>query len=96
MKPTNTFCYLHTDSNHPKFIFNNIPKNLFIRIRRICTKYTDYLYLVRKLTVQLLNRGYEFSCLLALVITIGKIDRDVFLPYKNKNNLNRIKSAKTF
>ena len=74
VKPTNTFCYLHTDSNHPKFIFYNIPKSLFIRIRRICTKYTDYLYFARKLTVQLLNRGYEFSRLLALVITIGKID----------------------
>jgi hypothetical protein len=37
VKPTNTFCYLHINSNHPKFIFNNIPKSLLIRIRRICT-----------------------------------------------------------
>jgi hypothetical protein len=31
VKPTNTFSYLHTESNHPHFIFKNIPKSLFIR-----------------------------------------------------------------
>ena len=36
IKPTNTFSYLLTSSNHPSYIFENIPKSLFIRIRRIC------------------------------------------------------------
>ena len=36
IKPTNTFSYLKIESNHPQFVFNNIPKSLFIRIRRIC------------------------------------------------------------
>ena len=38
VKPTNTFCYLHINSNHPKFIFNNIPKlelNLFFKISKV-------------------------------------------------------------
>jgi hypothetical protein len=82
VKPTNTFSYLHTNSNHPNFIFKNIPKSLFIRIRRICTKYTDYLYYTRKLIVQLLNRGYNFSKLLSLAFSIGNIDRKDLLPYK--------------
>jgi hypothetical protein len=94
VKPTNTFCYLHINSNHPKFIFNNIPKSLLIRIRRICTKHTDYLYFARKLVYQLLNRGYDFSRLFSLVITIGKIDRDKLIPYKNKIDL--IKPIKSF
>ena len=42
IKPTNTFSYLLTNSNHPEFIFNNIPKSLFIRIRRICDSLIDY------------------------------------------------------
>jgi hypothetical protein len=44
IKPTNTFSYLLTTSNHPKQIFKNIPLSLFIRIRRICSNYLDYLY----------------------------------------------------
>ena len=94
VKPTNTFCYLHTNSNHPRFIFKNIPKSLLIRIRRICTKYTDYLYFARKLVHQLLNRGYEFSHLFSLVFTIGTIDRDKLLPYKNKTD--SVKPKKSF
>ena len=37
-KPTNTFSYLFISSNHPTYIFKNIIKSLFIRLRRICTK----------------------------------------------------------
>ena len=94
VKPTNTFCYLHINSNHPNFVFNNIPKSLLIRIRRICTKYTDYLYFARKLVYQLLNRGYNFTRLFSLVLSIGKIDRDKLIPYKNK--IDSIKPIKSF
>ena len=92
VKPTNTFSYLQVESNHPKFIFKNIPKSLLIRIRRICTKYTDYLYFARKLIVQLLSRGYKFNELFSLAITIGKIERESLLPYKEKSKF--IKSEK--
>jgi hypothetical protein len=49
---------------------------------------------IRKFVYQLLNRGFEFSCLLSLVITIGKIDRDKLIPYKNKIDL--IKPIKSY
>jgi hypothetical protein len=42
-KPTNTFCYLLPSYNHPDRIFNNIIKSLFIRLRRICTDYSDFI-----------------------------------------------------
>lgn len=42
-KPTHSFQYLFHTSNHPEFIFKNIPKSLFIRLRRICSYYADYL-----------------------------------------------------
>ena len=41
VKPTNIGGYLKTNSNHPKHIFENIPKSLFIRNRRISTYYSD-------------------------------------------------------
>ena len=84
IKPTNTFSYLKTDSNHPNFIFANIPKSLFIRIRRICTHFCDYLFFTRKLIFQLLDRGYDFKSLIALQFTIGKIPRECLLEYKAK------------
>lgn len=41
-KPTNTFSFLITSSNHPNHIFKNIPKSLFIRIRRNNTRLSNY------------------------------------------------------
>ena len=91
-KPTNTFQYLYFSSNHPKHIFNNIPKSLFIRLRRICSDYFDYLYFSRKLIIQLIKRGYDLSSLIKISLTIGKIDRNFLIPYKDKisisNNFN--------
>ena len=39
IKPTCTYSYVLSQSNHPSFIFKNIPKSIFFRIRRICGFY---------------------------------------------------------
>ena len=83
-KPTNTFQYLVTNSNHPKHIFVNIPKSLFIRLRRICSQYIEYLFFSRKLISQLLLRGYEIKYLLKLCFIIGNVKRERLIPYKDK------------
>jgi hypothetical protein len=83
-KPTNTFNYLLCNSNHPNFIFKNIPKSLFIRIRRICTNFHDYLNFSRKILFQLLSRGYNFDHLRKICHSISNLDRKSLLPYKNK------------
>ena len=85
-KPTNTFAYLLINSNHPKFIFKNIPKSLFIRIRRICTNYSDYLFFANRLVEQLVNRGYLKDEIKKIARTISNIDRQSLLPYKKKKN----------
>jgi len=87
-KPTNTFQYLYFTSNHPKHIFDNIPKSLFIGLKRICTDYSDYLFHSRKLIFQLIERGYTLKSLKKLCLSIGDINRNLILPYKNKENLN--------
>ena len=86
IKPTNTFQYLLKDSNHPEFIFKNIPKSLFIRIRRICSDYTDYLYFSRLYIKQLISRGYDYDKLSKTRFLVGNLDRADILPYKIKNN----------
>ena len=88
-KPTNTFSYLLTNSNHPNFIFKNIPKSLFIRIRRICTSYSDYLFHSRKLINQLTSRGYSYKTTSTLMNRIGNVNRDCLLPYKLNNSVDK-------
>ncbi len=59
IKPTNTFSYLLTSSNHPSFITKNLPKGIFIRIRRICSNIIDYLYFSTNIALQLKTRNYD-------------------------------------
>jgi hypothetical protein len=84
VKPTNTFSYLLTHSNHPDKIFKNIPLSLFIRIRRICTQYLDYLKFSNLLIVQLCKRGYKFELVSRIARQIGDCNRDTLLPYKQR------------
>ena len=58
-KPTNTFSYLQISSNHPKYIFNNLVKSLFIRAKRICSKFIKFIYFGSIISNQLISRGYD-------------------------------------
>ena len=85
-KPTNTFSYLLPSSNHPLHIFKNIPKSLFIRIRRICTSYIDYLFHSRNLFVQLLKRNYNPKDISIVSHIVDNMNRDSLIAYKSKEN----------
>ena len=89
-KKTNTFSYLLTSSNHPSFIFKNIPKSLFIRLRRICSNINDFCYFSLKIISHLLSRGYDLKTLLKSFNMVLDLDRMVLLEYKDKNNNERI------
>lgn len=91
VKPTNCHPYLITSSNHPKHIFDNIPISLFIRIRRICTNYVDYLASSRILFIQLIKKGYDFKKLMGISKQVGLKDRLQLLPYKD--NLSKISNS---
>ena len=88
IKPTHTFSYLLPISNHPNHIVKNIPKNLLIRIKRICTSYNDYLYNANFLLNNLLKRNYIYKKIKSLIFSIGNSDRDKLLPYKSKKPLD--------
>lgn len=87
IKPTQTFCYLLIDSNHPEFIFDNIPKSLFIRIKRICSNFIDFLHFSSILCMQLVSRGYDLDKLNKVLNTVSDMDRDELIPYKDKKKL---------
>jgi hypothetical protein len=84
VKPTNTFGYLLSTSNHPSHIHKNIPKSLFFRLRRICSSYIDYQYHSRKLIYQLMQRGYKFNTLTSISRNISNLERASLIQYKQK------------
>ena len=92
IKPTNTFNYLLTTSNHSDSIFKNIPKSIFIRIRRICSFFYDYLYFSRIFMYQLLKRGYKYKHIFKISNIISNVDRNKLIEYKSKdcNLMNNI------
>jgi hypothetical protein len=94
-KPTNNFSYLRIKSDHPRHIFNNIPKALFIRNRRICSDYFNYIIICKTQMKQLIKRGYNRISLIKLCKTIGKVERDSLLPYKVKKNFLKSRDKKT-
>lgn len=84
IKPTNCQPYLLTSSNHPSHIFDNIPTSLFIRIRRICSSFIDYLSNSRNLLIHLLKKGYCYNKISGIARQVGELHRSNLLPYKNK------------
>ena len=80
-KPTNTFQYLFHTSNHPDFIFKNIPKSLFIRLRRSNSDLSNFLSESRTLISNLVNRGYNLNDLLRFKLIFCDIPRNSIIPF---------------
>ena len=87
-KPTNTFSYLKIDSNHPKYIFKNLIKSLLIRVRRICSKFSNFIIFASKISFQLVSRGYSRTTIDKIFTMTAKLDRDILLQYKPKKVIN--------
>ena len=89
IKKTNTFCYLLYSSSHPKFVKDNMPKSLFLRIRRICSSFIDYLAIARQLSLNLIKRGFELSIIYKVSAVVGGLVRNSLLEYRIKGKLSR-------
>jgi hypothetical protein len=87
IKPTNTFSYLSTTSNHPTHIFKNIPYSLLMRARKICSSDQDYLFHATKIHNNLIKRGYKSNFIIFLINKFYyDFKRNDLIPYKTKNN----------
>ena len=87
-KPTNTFSYLYILSNHPNFIFKNLAKSLFIRIRRNCTKFNKFVFFSRIIAYHLAKRGHCKELIDKSFTMVSSLDRSSLIPYKNKESFN--------
>jgi hypothetical protein len=87
-KPTNTFSYLHTTSNHPIYIFKNLIKCLLIRAKRTCSKFNKFIYFASTISQQLVNRGYDRKLIDKTFFMVYKLDRNKLLEYKTRESIN--------
>jgi len=88
IKPTHTFQYLQINSNHPNYIFKNLIKSLFIRVRRICSEISDFIYFSFMIKEQLVKRGYDRAIINKIFTMVLRLDRDELIKYKNKKNID--------
>ena len=83
-KPTDKYCYLHFDSNHPQSQKLAGPFSQFLRIRRICSNLSDYDKHAKNLTGYYIRRGYPQNILLQSLEKARETNRDSLLQQKNK------------
>ena len=78
-KPTDSHSYLLYDSCHPKHIMTSIPYSQFLRIRRICTHWTDFMANAMALVNYLVARNYPIVLVLDSLCKVNKISRETAL-----------------
>jgi len=91
-KPTDSHNYLLYNSAHPKRCKESIPYSQFLRIKRICSKTTDYDRHIVTLSKHFLRRGYPIQLLEEAAIKARRLDRDKLLgprdaPTENRENV---------
>ena len=75
-KPTDSQFYLKTSSCHPSHVLKNIPKGQLIRLRRICSRKSDYLLNSETLRKQFIERSFQGKELKKTIKQVQKMDRN--------------------
>ena len=78
-KPTDSHSYLLYESCHPKHIMASIPYSQFLRIRRICTHWTDFMTNAMALVNYLAARNYPIDLVLDSLCKVNQISRQTAL-----------------
>ena len=78
-KETDTHSYLMFDSDHPLHVKEAIPYSQFLRVRRICTHWLDFLHYSFTLASHFLRRGYPRSIVLEALLKAHENQRSKLL-----------------
>ena len=96
-KPTDKHIYLHKDSNHPTSVKKSLPYGMGIRIRRICSRETDYQKRRKELKIQLRKRGYSGKFIEREFRKVDNLERSNLLKYNaNGKKKNRVPLVITY
>jgi len=97
-KPSDKHMYLNYKSSHPRKTKEAIPYSQAIRLKRICSKDTDYQVHKKKLKHYLRRRGYSGKIIDRQFDRADKLDRDTLLkPSEDKKkNMKRVPLVLTY
>ena len=87
-KPTDTHSYLLYSSAHTKHTRDAIPYSQFIRLKRICSDWDDYVYQSLKLSQFLYNREYPLQVILDAFTKSLHLKRSELLKTNDKPNVS--------
>ena len=73
IKPTDSHSYLEYSSCHPQTVKSGIPYSQFLRIRRNCTEWTEFVKFSLQLFMYFLNRGYPHKLLENSLMKVNKL-----------------------
>ena len=85
-KPTDSHFYLSTSSCHSSYVLKNIPKGQFIRLRRICSRKSDYLLKSEILCKRFIERGFHEKELKKTIKQVAKMDRNELVRDRIREN----------
>ena len=88
-KPTDSFAYLHAESNHPKHCMENIGLSQAIRHIRNCSTFSAYQYHTHFLKYNLIRKGYAHHKVSLKISKINYRQRPTLLKYKKTKRLSR-------
>ena len=84
-KPTDSHSYLEFNSCHPPQNKNSIPYSQFLRIRRNCTEWEDFLQNGLKLSAYFSIRGYPIELVTKAFLDTNRLTRNEILVEKSNS-----------
>ena len=97
-KPTDSHNYLLYDSAHPQKCKDSIPYSQYLRVRRICSKLSDYDKNMKTMTLHFIRRGYPLDLLQEAALKARRINRSSLLQttHSDEKKLERTILSTTF
>ena len=86
-KPTDSHNYLMYSSEHTRHVLKGIPFSQFVRIRRICSRDSEFFQNCFMLSSHFIRRGYPKNLVLEAMERASNLDRDDIL---NKDFLRKL------
>ena len=74
-KETASDCYVKFGSAHPKHCFKGIVKSQMLRLRRLCSKDTDFMQAIARLRQRCMNSGYDMTMVDNILAQANILDR---------------------
>ena len=95
-KPTDSHSYLNYFSNHPRSCKDSIPFSQFLRLKRLCSKDSDFEIKSEEMVKFFLSEDYPCSIVTSALRKVKSISREQALQSKNNRSSDKIPLILTY